>query len=140
MPQQVPTQRPQQMPLHQQQQGTTPHGMQHAAPASQGPSLFGQMASTAAGVAVGSSVGHGISNMLFGSRAEPAPAAEAPPAQPYDQAAATAPGGFSEPQMGINCEPQSKEFLACLEKTNDLNSCTYYLEQLKACQAAARPY
>ncbi|WFD34110.1 hypothetical protein MCUN1_000942 [Malassezia cuniculi] len=94
---------------------------------SSGPGLFGQMASTAAGVAVGSTVGHGLSNMLFGGRSEPVPAAAAP--QEYAQQSAP-----------INCEVQSKEFLNCLEKTNDVNSCSYYLEQLKACQAAARPF
>lgn len=80
-------------------------------------------------------VGHGISNMLFGGRhAEPAPAAEAhPPAAQYDQS-------FSQQPTGINCDVQSKEFLQCLEKTNDMNACSYYLEQLKACQAAARGY
>lgn len=67
--------------------------------------------------------------MLFGGHgyAEPAPAA-APADYPQQQA------------TGINCDVQSKEFLTCLEKTNDVNSCSYYLEQLKACQAAARPY
>ncbi|WFD47689.1 hypothetical protein GLX27_002345 [Malassezia furfur] len=101
----------------------------------QQPGLFGQMASTAAGVAVGSTVGHGISNMLFGGRSEPAPAYDAPPAQ--QQAQTTE---FAQPQVGINCDAQSKDFLQCLEKTNDMNACSYYLEQLKACQAAARPY
>lgn len=81
-------------------------------------------------------VGHGISNMLFGGgHHEAAPAAEAPPAQAYDN------GAFSQQQhTGINCDAQSKDFLQCLEKTNDMNACSYYLEQLKACQAAARPY
>lgn len=33
------------------------------------------------------------------------------------------------------------EFIRCLESTNnDMQSCGYYLEALKACQAAARPY
>ena len=70
--------------------------------------------------------------MLFGGggHAEPMPAEAAPPAQPYDQ----------QQQTGISCEVQSKDFVNCLEKTNDMNSCAYYLEQLKACQAAARGF
>lgn len=31
-------------------------------------------------------------------------------------------------------------FLFSTRTANDMNSCSYYLEQLKACQAAARPY
>ena len=70
--------------------------------------------------------------MLFGGggHAEPMPAEAAPPAQPSDQ----------QQQTGISCEVQSKDFVNCLEKTNDMNACAYYLEQLKACQAAARGF
>ena len=70
--------------------------------------------------------------MLFGGggHAEPMPAEAAPPAQPYDQ----------QQQTGISCEVQSKDFVNFLEKTNDMNACAYYLEQLKACQAAARGF
>lgn len=134
---------------------------------SQGPGLFGQMASTAAGVAVGSTVGHGLSNMLFGgSSSAPAEAQQAPP-QAYDQGAHAS----QQQNIGASCEQQSKDFIKCLESSrfpiailsrpslriqmltifhlllllplataNDMNSCSYYLEQLKACQAAARPY
>ncbi|EPQ26406.1 uncharacterized protein PFL1_06054 [Pseudozyma flocculosa PF-1] len=118
-----------------------PHAapQQHAAaPAAQsaGPGLFGQMASTAAGVAVGSTVGHGLSNMLFGGRSEPAAEATQAPQPAFDQSQA-----YSQQQnAGVNCEVQSRDFIKCLESTNDMNSCSYYLEQLKACQAAARPY
>ena len=134
---------------------------------SSGPGLFGQMASTAAGVAVGSTMGHGLSNMLFGgSGSAPAEAQQAPP-QAYDQGAYA---GQQQQNMGVSCEQQSKDFIKCLESSkchnadgfvaphgappllifkllppllltaNDMNSCSYYLEQLKACQAAARPY
>lgn len=74
--------------------------------------------------------------MLFGGghrAAEPAPQYDAPPAQMQDQSFAQNPQA-----VGMNCDVQSKEFLQCLEKTNDMNACSYYLEQLKACQAAAR--
>ncbi|CBQ67958.1 conserved hypothetical protein [Sporisorium reilianum SRZ2] len=103
---------------------------------SQGPGLFGQMASTAAGVAVGSTMGHGLSNMLFGgSSSAPAEQAQQPAPQAYQ-------GAYPQQQqnLGVSCEQQSKDFIKCLESTNDMNSCSYYLEQLKACQAAARPY
>lgn len=82
------------------------------------------MAATAGSVAVGSTIGHGLSSMLFGGRsseAAPAPAPEA--AAPVNQN-----NGFSR---GISCEIQAKDFTQCLEKA-PYESCTYYLEQLKA--------
>lgn len=153
---------------HHQQQPTYAQQQQPAmAQQSRGPGLFGQMASTAAGVAVGSTVGHGLSSMLFGgSSSAPAEQAQQPP-QAYNQ------GAYPQQQqnVGVSCEQQSKDFIKCLESSkyfrtfsirwsctfrnckltilvhlsmqttaNDMNSCSYYLEQLKACQAAARPY
>jgi len=90
------------------------------------PGMIAQMAATAGSVAIGSTIGHGISSMLFGgggASEAPAPAQSAPAQQ----------------QQSISCEVQAKDFTKCLEKA-DLPSCTWYLEQLKACQAAAAPY
>ncbi|KAI5121721.1 hypothetical protein M0805_002114 [Coniferiporia weirii] len=94
------------------------------------PGMMAQMAATAGSVAIGSTIGHGLSNMLFGGRSEAAPAPE-----PVAQAAPVAQSAAS----GISCEIQAKQFTQCLEKA-DLPSCTWYLDQLKACQAAAAPY
>lgn len=94
------------------------------------------MAATAGSVAVGSTVGHGISSMLFGGSS--ARAEEQPSPQQLNQQANAAPYG-NQQAAGISCEGQAKEFTKCLEKA-DLPSCTWYLEQLKACQAAAAPY
>ncbi|KIY34465.1 hypothetical protein I305_03249 [Cryptococcus gattii E566] len=94
------------------------------------PGLLAQAASTMGGAVAGSVVGHGISNMLFGGsghQAAPAPAAEQAP--------------VNQQQFGASCDIQAKDFTKCLEATNgDMQSCGYYLEALKACQAAARPY
>ncbi|KZT01245.1 uncharacterized protein LAESUDRAFT_664373 [Laetiporus sulphureus 93-53] len=96
--------------------------------------MLSQMAATAGSVAVGSTIGHGLSHMLFGgSSAAPAPEAQALPAQEAQTYAQT------YQSQGISCEIQAKDFTKCLEKA-DLPSCTWYLEQLKACQAAAAPY
>ncbi|KIK38855.1 hypothetical protein CY34DRAFT_90274 [Suillus luteus UH-Slu-Lm8-n1] len=96
---------------------------------SSGPGLMAQMAATAGSVAVGSTIGHGISSMLFGSSSSAAPAESAAPVQ-QQQAYQT---------TGAACEVQAKEFTKCLDKA-DLQSCSWYLDQLKACQAAAAPY
>ncbi|GAA5911025.1 hypothetical protein JCM6882_006751 [Rhodosporidiobolus microsporus] len=110
----------------------------HHAPAaapSQGPGLFGQMASTAAGVAVGSTVGHGLSSMLFGGGGSSQPAEVAQASAPVEQQT------FQQARMGGACDVQAKDFVSCLNATaNDTQSCQYYLDMLKQCQAAAAPY
>jgi len=77
--------------------------------------------------------------MLFGGggHAEPMPAEAAPPAQPGEQDVGER-GDHDPAERGD--QVQSKDFVNCLEKTNDMNACAYYLEQLKACQAAARGF
>ncbi|KAK4905276.1 hypothetical protein LTR28_000785, partial [Elasticomyces elasticus] len=71
-----------------------PPATQHAPPPAQqaqssgGSGLFGQMASTAAGVAVGSSIGHALGGFFGGgSSSAPAEAQQAPaPTNPADNA------------------------------------------------------
>ena len=82
--------------------------------------MLAQMAATAGSVAVGSTIGHGISSMLFGGRSEAAPAEQ--------QQAASQQNTSS---FAPNCEVQAKDFSKCIEKA-DLQSCSWYLEQLKA--------
>ncbi|KAF5314764.1 hypothetical protein D9611_007172 [Ephemerocybe angulata] len=109
-----------------------PAAAQHASSAAQPrqPGMMAQMAATAGSVAAGSVIGHGISSMLFGGGGGHAAAAtEAPAAAPPMQ----------QQSSGIQCEVQAKDFTKCLEKA-DLPSCQWYLDQLKACQAAAAPY
>ncbi|WWC69170.1 uncharacterized protein I206_103106 [Kwoniella pini CBS 10737] len=98
------------------------------------PGLLAQAASTMGGAVAGSVVGHGISNMLFGSSRP----AEQPAQAPVDQSQMVNGQQFG---AGATCDIQAKDFTKCLEATNgDMQSCSYYLEALKACQAAARPY
>ncbi|KAH9031637.1 hypothetical protein EDB85DRAFT_2240126 [Lactarius pseudohatsudake] len=78
---------------------------------------------------VGSTIGHGISSMLFGGRSEAAPAEQQHQAAPQQNTSS----------FSANCEGQAKEFSKCIEKA-DLQSCSWYLEQLKACQTAASQY
>ncbi len=155
------------------------------------PGLFANMASTAAGVAVGSSVGHAVSGMLFGGggggHAAPAEQAQQAPPQTggaYDSF--NAQGQYAQAQGQGSCEAQSKgecrlaaltaltdfipcvraythirlfhpspaaafrhetetetetELMRCFEATNgDSSACQYYLDQLRACSAAARSF
>lgn len=96
---------------------------------SQGPGLFGQMASTAAGVAVGSTIGHtlgaGITGMFGGSSA------------PVEQQVAPA----QQQERSTTCDADARTFTKCLEDNNgNMQICDYYLQQLKACQEFARHY
>ncbi|KAG6817118.1 hypothetical protein H0H87_012639 [Tephrocybe sp. NHM501043] len=91
--------------------------------------MLAQMAATAGSVAVGSTIGHGLSSMLFGGSSSAPAEAPAAPVQQQQQSFNSAP----------SCEAQAKDFTKCLEKA-DLPSCSWYLDALKACQAAAAPY
>lgn len=126
-----------------------PPAQQHAAPSSayshpqsaaqpRQPGLFAQMASTAAGVAVGSAVGHtvgaGLTGMFSGSSSAPAEQ------QQQQLAAAPAQQGFAQEQ-GRACDVDARSFTRCLEENNgNMQICDFYLQQLKACQEAARQY
>ncbi|KAK3489359.1 Sas10/Utp3/C1D family-domain-containing protein [Neurospora hispaniola] len=105
-----------------------------AAPVSQGPGLFGQMASTAAGVAIGSSIGHAIGGMFSGGGSSAAPEAAAAPVQAQAAAAQNS-------SWGNNCSEATKSFTQCMDQhQGNMQICGWYLEQLKACQAAASQY
>ncbi|ORY60522.1 uncharacterized protein BCR38DRAFT_476473 [Pseudomassariella vexata] len=113
----------------------TQHGPGAAAPpaaqGSQGPGLFGQMASTAAGVAVGSSIGHAIGGFFGGGSSAPAEAAA--PEQTNAQS--------QNSQWGNNCAGATTNFTKCMDDNQgNMQICGWYLEQLKACQAAASQY
>ncbi|KAM4065005.1 CHCH domain-containing protein [Hirsutella rhossiliensis] len=104
-----------------------------AAAQSQGPGLFGQMASTAAGVAIGSSVGHAIGGLFSGGSSAP----EAAP----QQAVQTQAQNTQQHEFGNNCQSAALQFNKCMdEQGGNMQVCNWYLEQLKACQAAASQY
>ncbi|CBX94940.1 hypothetical protein LEMA_P113550.1 [Plenodomus lingam JN3] len=117
-----------------------PAAAQAQAPVSQGPGLFGQMASTAAGVAVGSSIGHAVGGWFSGGSSAPA---EASP-QNADFAAQhqNASSSMSQMQQATGpCANDVNSFRKCMdENQGSLTICGWYLDQLKACQAAAGQY
>jgi len=117
-----------------------PPATQQAPAQAQGksPGLFGQMASTAAGVAVGSSIGHAIGGFFGGGSAAPAENTNTA-AEPMDQNTYSN-AGYSQPQ-DVPCGGEVKNFTRCMdENAGNMSICGWYLDQLKACQAAARPY
>ncbi|PTU21927.1 hypothetical protein P175DRAFT_0556877 [Aspergillus ochraceoroseus IBT 24754] len=110
---------------------------------SSGPGLFGQMASTAAGVAVGSSIGHAIGGFFSGGGSSaPAETQQAPPAQSQGMDSGlwqsnAANSSWENPA----CEADVRSFRKCMdENQGNMSICGWYLDQLKACQAAAKQY
>lgn len=102
------------------------------------PGLFAQMASTAAGVAVGSAVGHtlgaGLTGMFSGSGSAPAE-------QERQQQLATADSQSFNQGQARACDTDARNFTRCLDENNgNFQICEFYLQQLKACQEAARQY
>ncbi|CAI6837683.1 ANL_collapsed_G0041040.mRNA.1.CDS.1 [Saccharomyces cerevisiae] len=102
--------------------------------------MFAQMASTAAGVAVGSTIGHtlgaGITGMFSGSGSDSAPVE-----QQQQNIANTSGQTQTDQQLGRTCEIDARNFTRCLDENNgNFQICDYYLQQLKACQEAARQY
>ncbi|XP_039753113.1 coiled-coil-helix-coiled-coil-helix domain-containing protein 10, mitochondrial-like [Pararge aegeria] len=92
----------------------------------QQPSMFGQMAATAGGVAVGSAVGHVAGSALTGlfsggSSSEPAQQQQAQPAQAtYNQG--------QQPQGP--CAWEIKQFIECAQQQHDLSLCEGFNEAL----------
>ncbi|AQZ14451.1 MIC17 (YMR002W) [Zygosaccharomyces parabailii] len=127
---------PQHAPAQHAQQ---PNAYSHppAAQQSQGGGLFSQMASTAAGVAVGSAVGHTIGAGLsgvFGGSSEPQQ-------QQQPQQVASADSQALNQNQARPCDMDARSFTRCLDENNgNFQICDYYLQQLKACQEAARQY
>ncbi|KAJ1667941.1 hypothetical protein IW140_003474 [Coemansia sp. RSA 1813] len=107
-----------------------------AAPPRQ-PGLLAQMATTAAGVAIGSAAGHGLANAassMFGGGSEGTAQPQQQQQQPIQPAAYDQSTGFQQPAR--NCDVDAKSFTRCLESTNnDMTACQYYLDALKSCQA-----
>ncbi|XP_063536417.1 coiled-coil-helix-coiled-coil-helix domain-containing protein 2-like [Cydia strobilella] len=100
------------------------------AAASQQPSLFGQMAATAGGVAVGSAVGHVAGSALTGmfgggGSSEPAPQQAAPAAAP----------AYNQGQQPTGpCAWEIKQFIECAQQQHDLTLCEGFNEALRQCK------
>lgn len=105
---------------------------QPAQAAPQQPGLIGQMASTAAGVAIGSTVGHAVSGALFGGHGgesnQPA----------YQQDAAAAPyQGHNQPLSGQGpCQFEMQQFIECAQNQRDISLCQGFNEALRQCKLA----
>uniref|UniRef100_A0A0K0D4D2 CHCH domain-containing protein n=1 Tax=Angiostrongylus cantonensis TaxID=6313 RepID=A0A0K0D4D2_ANGCA len=98
-----------------------------AAAAPQGPGLFGQMAATAGGVAIGSAVGHAVGNMMMGGGSS---TPESAPAQTVAPAADHQPQAYAQP-----CEFEWRQFIECTQNQSDVSLCNGFNEAFKQCKA-----
>lgn len=98
----------------------------------QQPSLLGQMAATAGGVAIGHTVGHAVTSLFSGGSSEQ-PQAVAPAAAPAQPAAAPV---QSAPASGGACAWEVKQFLECAQNQSDLTLCEGFNEALRQCKSA----
>lgn len=101
-----------------------------AQPQTQQPSLMGQMAATAGGVAIGSAVGHTIGHAMTGLFSGGSNEAAAAPTSVQAQ-----PQGTSAPATGA-CSWEVKQFLECAQNQSDLSLCEGFNEALRQCKAA----
>ncbi|VVC87723.1 unnamed protein product [Leptidea sinapis] len=103
-----------------------------AAAQPQQPSMFGQMAATAGGVAVGSAVGHVAGSALTGlfsggGSSEPAQQQAAqPPQATYNQ--------YQNQQPQGPCAWEIKQFIECAQQQHDLSLCEGFNEALRQCK------
>ncbi|KAI4165184.1 MAG: hypothetical protein LQ342_001052 [Letrouitia transgressa] len=109
-------------------------------PQQQSSGLFGQMASTAAGVAVGSSIGHAIGG-LFGGGSSSVPAESQQGDSSVVSSSTNGASSQSNDWGPRSCESDARSFTRCLdENAGNMQICGWYLDQLKACQSAASQY
>lgn len=96
----------------------------------QQPSLMGQMAATAGGVAIGSAVGHTIGHAmtgLFSGGSSEAAAAQPAPAATSEKASSTG-----------ACAWEIKQFLECAQNQTDLTLCEGFNEAIRQCKQTNR--
>lgn len=125
----APPPAPSRVPAHAPQTSPAPTA---ASAQPQQPSLFGQMAATAGGVAIGSTVGHVAGNALTGlfgggSSNEPQQQQQAqPPQTTYQQYQGETPQG--------PCAWEIKQFLECANQQSDITLCQGFNEALRQCK------
>jgi hypothetical protein len=92
------------------------------------------------GVAVGSSIGHAVGGWFGGGSSAPA---EASPTATTEFSAQHQPtdSAISQMQSTGACANDVNQFRKCMDDNQgSLSICGWYLDQLKACQAAAGQY
>lgn len=95
--------------------------------------MMANIASTAAGVAIGSVAGHAITGMFSGGSSDAAHQDQAPAAQ-----AAPAPISSSDQSQSGPCAWEIKQFLQCAQQQSDLSLCDGFNEAIRQCKSSNR--
>ncbi|XP_005016749.2 coiled-coil-helix-coiled-coil-helix domain-containing protein 2 [Anas platyrhynchos] len=98
--------------------------------------LMAQMATTVAGVAISSAVGHTISHALTGGFGEGSSLEAARPDISYQEPRATQPAYHHHQQQLAPCQYEMKQFLECAQNQIDFKLCKGFSEVLKQCRFA----
>ncbi|KAL7029136.1 hypothetical protein ACKWTF_006114 [Chironomus riparius] len=106
-----------------------------AAPVSQGPGLMANIASTAAGVAIGHTMGHAITGMFSGSGSDSQPQQQQQSAAPIAQQPQYAASSDQQTPSGP-CAWEVRQFLQCAQQQSDLTLCDGFNEALRQCKSA----
>lgn len=93
--------------------------------------MLGSIASTAAGVAIGSVAGHAITGMFSGSGSSENHAQEQQQAPVAQQHSSFAPQ--DQTQQGP-CAWEIKQFLQCAQQQSDLSLCEGFNEAMRQCK------
>ncbi|XP_033627888.1 coiled-coil-helix-coiled-coil-helix domain-containing protein 2-like [Asterias rubens] len=120
-------------PVQQQQRAPVAAQPQQSGMApSRGPGLFGQMAATAGGVAIGSAVGHTIGAAMTGGSSERQQPADVTyqEQQPYQQQQQ------SDQMQGGACRYELQQFLNCAQSQHDISLCEGFNDALKQCKVS----
>jgi len=117
--------------------------MQAPAAAPKAPGMFAQIASTAAGVAVGSTIGNVASHAILGGGGGQQQAAEPAAAAPQQQQAYAPPqqaAGYGSPaSMEQPCAYEMRQFMECTQTQADLSLCQGFNDVLKECKLRFTP-
>merc|ERR1712137_1146711 len=108
-------------------QSLSQQGARNQVGESRGPGLFGQMASTAAGVAVGSTIGHTLGAGLTGLFSGSGSSNDQQVQQDYNNQQAPQ-NTYGEPMQPYQSQSSNMG--------STVTPCDYYFNMLKACQAA----
>lgn len=103
------------------------------------PSVDTMLTTWCSGVAVGSSIGHAVGGWFSGgSSAQPATAEASQPIAQDSNGAYAMNQNYAPPAV---CGTDVSNFRKCMDDNQgNLTVCGWYLDQLKACQAAAGQY
>lgn len=113
-----------------------PTAMAPSAMPSPGGGMLANIATTAAGVAIGSAAGHAITGMFSGSGSSDAPQAQAQAPVAQQEQHSMYPGQQQQQQQNGPCAWEMKQFIQCAQQQSDFTLCEGFNEALRQCKSS----